>query len=65
MTCRAHFGVEARLSRLTSWVLQADRSGACYGLRLPARRIAPAAGEKHRHRCLEALARFDAGAGAA
>jgi uncharacterized protein (DUF58 family) len=57
-----HLGVEARLSRLTSWVLQADRSGALYGLRLPARQFAPAAGERHRHRCLEALARFDGGA---
>jgi len=60
-----HFGVEARLSRLTSWVLQADRSGALYGLRLPAHQFAPAAGERHRHRCLEALARFDAGGGTA
>ena len=59
----AHFGVEARLSRLTSWVLQADRSGILFGLRLPACRFAPAAGEQHRLRCLEALARFD-GAGA-
>ena len=61
----AHFGVEARLSRLTSWVLQADCSGARYGLRLPGRRFAPAAGEKHRQHCLEALARFDADPGAA
>jgi uncharacterized protein (DUF58 family) len=60
----AHFGVEARLSRLASWVLQADRSGASYGLRLPGRRFDPAAGEKQRQRCLEALARFDAAPGA-
>jgi uncharacterized protein (DUF58 family) len=59
----AHFGVEARLSRLTSWVLQADRGGACYGLRLPARRLEPATGDRHRQRCLEALARFEADAG--
>jgi uncharacterized protein (DUF58 family) len=54
----AHLGIEARLSRLTSWVLRADRSGLCYGLRLPGRQWAPAAGEQHRQRCLEALARF-------
>lgn len=61
----AHLDIEARLSRLASWVLQADRSGICYGLRLPGRRFQPAAGEKHRQRCLEALARFDANPGAA
>ena len=58
----AHLGVEARLSRLTSWVLQADRSGVLFGLSLPACRFAPAAGDKHRLRCLEALARFNADA---
>lgn len=57
----AHLDVEARLSRLANWVLQADRSDACYGLRLPTRQFAPAAGEQHRLRCLEALARFDDG----
>lgn len=57
----AHLDVEARLSRLANWVLQADRSGTCYGLRLPARQFAPATGEQHRQRCLEALARFDGG----
>jgi uncharacterized protein (DUF58 family) len=56
----AHLDVEAHLSRLAGWVLQADRRGACYGLCLPGRRFAPATGEKHRQRCLEALARFDA-----
>ncbi|WP_404302658.1 DUF58 domain-containing protein [Alicycliphilus denitrificans] len=47
---------EARLSRLTAWVLQADRLGADYGLRLPGRQIAPDHGPAHRRRCLEALA---------
>lgn len=47
---------EARLSRLTAWVLQADRLGADYGLRLPGREIAPDHGSAHRRRCLEALA---------
>ena len=47
---------EARLSRLTAWVLQADRLGVAYGLRLPGRQIAPDSGAAHRCRCLEALA---------
>ncbi|WP_284466736.1 MULTISPECIES: DUF58 domain-containing protein [Diaphorobacter] len=47
---------EARVSRLTAWVLQADRLGVEYGLRLPGQQIAPDSGAAHRHRCLEALA---------
>lgn len=47
---------EDRLSRLTAWVLQADRLGQDYGLRLPGREIAPDHGPAHRRRCLEALA---------
>ncbi|HSW20569.1 MAG TPA: DUF58 domain-containing protein [Ramlibacter sp.] len=49
-------GLERRLSRLTAWVMQADRLGLDYGLRLPGVEIAPASGEVHRRRCLEALA---------
>ncbi len=49
-------GTEQRLSRLCAWVLQADRLGIEYGLRLPGRDIRPASGEAHRRRCLEALA---------
>ncbi|MBV8619369.1 MAG: DUF58 domain-containing protein [Curvibacter sp.] len=48
--------LEARLSRLCAWVLQADRLGLLYGLRLPGREIAPASGQAHRLQCLEALA---------
>ena len=47
---------EARLSRLTAWVLQADRLGLAYGLRLPGVEIAPSTGAAHRRNCLEALA---------
>ncbi|MCW5238922.1 DUF58 domain-containing protein [Verminephrobacter eiseniae] len=47
---------EARIARLTAWVLQADRMGLNYGLRLPGGQIAPGAGAAHRRRCLEALA---------
>ncbi len=47
---------EERLSRLTAWVLAADRAGADFGLRLPNLTIEPADGEAQRRRCLEALA---------
>jgi uncharacterized protein (DUF58 family) len=49
-------GTEQRLSRLTAWILQADKLALDYGLRLPARQIAPSSGEVHKRRCLEALA---------
>ncbi len=48
--------VEPRLSRLCAWILQADRLGLDYGLRLPAREITPGSGEAHKRQCLEALA---------
>lgn len=51
-----HTGLEARLSRLTAWVLVADRLDLVYGLRLPGREIAPDQGPVHMARCLEALA---------
>jgi uncharacterized protein (DUF58 family) len=47
---------EARISRLTRWVLEADAAGMAYGLRLPSTVIAPASGATHRTQCLEALA---------
>lgn len=47
---------EARISRVTAWVLQADRLGLDYGLRVPGRTIAPSSGAAHRLQCLEALA---------
>lgn len=50
--------METRLSRLTWWVLEAERSQLAYGLRLPGTVIAPAIGSLHRNRCLEALALF-------
>ena len=49
---------EARLSQLCRWVLQADRQGRDYGLRLPGVTIEPASGERHYRRCLEALALY-------
>ena len=49
-------GLEAKLSRLCAWVLQSDKLGIDYGLRLPGREIKPASGEAHKRQCLEALA---------
>ena len=49
-------GLEAKLSRLCAWVLQSDKLGLDYGLRLPGREIKPASGEAHKRQCLEALA---------
>jgi uncharacterized protein (DUF58 family) len=51
--------VEARLSVLAHWVIQAEDFGQSYGLRLPGARIPPARGELQRRRCLEALALFE------
>jgi uncharacterized protein (DUF58 family) len=51
-------GLEQRLSRLTGWVLAAERAGALYGLRLPGSQIEPGQGEAHRAACLEALALY-------
>lgn len=52
-------GLESRLSILCHWVLQAERFGQSYGLRLPGNAIRPSRGESHRTRCLEALALFN------
>jgi uncharacterized protein (DUF58 family) len=56
---REHSGTgdpEQQLSRLCAWVLQAEKQGLDYGLRLGGVQIAPACGEAHKRRCLEALA---------
>lgn len=50
--------MEARLSLLARWILDADQAGEDYGLRLPGVTLAPARGPAHRRRCLAALARF-------
>jgi len=48
--------VEARLSQLTLWVIEADRTRRPYSLRLPSVEIAASTGEAHYHMCLRALA---------
>jgi uncharacterized protein (DUF58 family) len=52
--------VEARLSRLTRWVMQAEAGGQRFGLILPGREIDADSGPAHRAACLEALATFSA-----
>lgn len=47
---------ELRLSRLSAWVLAAERVGASFGLRLPGVELPCAAGEAQRRAALEALA---------
>jgi uncharacterized protein (DUF58 family) len=47
---------EARIRRLTRWVLEADRQAIRYRMRLPAGAIGPGRGAEHRHACLRALA---------
>ncbi len=54
------FDVEQRLSRLAGWVLEAERAGVQYGLRLPGVEIAPGRGEAQRAACLQALALYGA-----
>ena len=56
----ASMNAEARLSRLTRWVLDADAAGVRYALALPGTRIALDHGTAHRTRCLEALATWNA-----
>ena len=53
-------GTEERLSILCRWVLDAHAGGDTWGLRLPGEVIPPATGSAHRHRCLRALALFEA-----
>jgi uncharacterized protein (DUF58 family) len=50
--------IETRLSQLCLWVLESDAAQRVFGLRLPGKEIAPAAGAAHRFACLRALALF-------
>jgi len=54
----AHLDTEARLSRLTRWVLMAEAAQLRYALTLPGVRIDLGSGAGHRERCLTALALF-------
>lgn len=54
----AALDVEARLSRLSRWVLMAEAAQLRYALRLPGSEIELGSGPDHRERCLTALALF-------
>lgn len=54
--------VEARLSRLTAWVLAAERATRPFSLTIPGTYLPPAQGRDHRRSALTALAVFPDGA---
>jgi len=54
---------EARLSRLTAWVLAAERAARPFALALPASAFAAASDSEHRRRVLTALALYPESAG--
>ena len=51
-------GTEARLSRLTRWLIVAESEGLTFGLRIPGKEIPPGQGGRHFQSCLEALALY-------
>ena len=52
--------VEARLSQLTRWCLDAHESGARFGLQVPGHLVQPDSGAAHLDKCLTILALFNA-----
>jgi len=48
--------LEHRLSILCRWVLDCEKKGIQYGLRIPGNTINPGNGHRHQHYCLSALA---------
>ena len=59
----AGLDVEARLSQLARWVVDAEAQGERYALALPGLRLPAERGPAHRHRCLAALALYGLEAG--
>jgi len=51
-------GLEARLSRLTRWVIDAETAGQRFGLRLSGIEFEPEFGASHRDHCLQAIALY-------
>ena len=51
-------GLEARVSRLTRWVIEAETAGQRFGLRLFGIEFEPEFGASHRDRCLQAIALY-------
>ena len=54
------FDTEARLSRLTAWILAAEREARAFALRLPGVELPMGQGGAHRRAALTALALFPA-----
>lgn len=52
-------GTESRLSQLTRWVLEADKQGSEFGLKLPGTTIDLGSGSGHTLKCLSSLALFE------
>jgi uncharacterized protein (DUF58 family) len=52
--------LERALSQLTAWVLECERHGERYALRLPGRAFGGGLGPSQRRACLEALALYPA-----
>ena len=50
--------LEQRLSQLTQWVLDCERQGETYSLRLPQRSLPAGHGMAQQRACLEALALY-------
>lgn len=51
--------VEARLSQLALWIIEAERARRPYSLSLPGSSVPESLGESHYHKCLRALALFE------
>ena len=52
----SHLSVEDKLSQLTYWVLEAEKSGAKYQLEMPNNTVQYDSGPAHFHDCLKTLA---------
>jgi uncharacterized protein (DUF58 family) len=50
--------LELQLAWLCRWLLEAERAGLCYGLKLKDQKLLPSRGDYHLHACLRALASF-------
>ncbi len=50
--------VELKLAWLCRWLLEAERAGLSYGLKLKDQKLLPSRGDYHLHACLQALASF-------
>jgi len=51
--------MEQRLKYLTYFIIEADKNGDSYGLKIPQQTIAINTGNAHKHQCLKALALFN------